>query len=443
MIREGVAVGAVASTVLVAVLVSILGLITVKRLGRPSWALIVPGVATCLVALIYIFWPALSDVIPTGSLEERVWFSADPNSGLTVFAVAALGLASGPLVVGRQRAGGGAVLNLADAISPGLALAAGSLLIAFYVYIRGFDLLLDRENYLGAINVAALAPLMGPLLLGAMVFSGLAFGSQSGLRRLPALALILVIAAVVTATGSRSLGLYPLILVTVAALMRGRASKFGLTVAVALAFMGLNVALAARSLDRHGLIPYLDFLRSDPATFTDWERSTGAIRNIVSSVPLAGTVVEQGEFSIDNLWLSLDPFGSEAWSSVSDQLRIHAYVPYTAFGELALISLPALFLGCLLLTAACAWIWKDFYVRGLHIWAIVALAVLLLSYMQMLQYNLRSTMRLLYFLLVLYLGIRAFAMANGSRAVSRKIGRFSPPDKLEARLSVGRKRDAS
>ncbi|MET3932806.1 hypothetical protein ABIE00_000852 [Arthrobacter sp. OAP107] len=442
MIREGVALGTTTSTVLVAVLVSCLSLLAIKRLGRQSWPLIVPGTATCLVALIYVFWPSLSDVIQIGSLEERVWFSADPNSGLAIFAVASVGLASGPLVVGRQRTLAAVVPKLADTIRPGFALAAGSLLIAFYIYIRGFDLLLDRENYLGAINVSAFAPLIGPLLLGAMVFSGLAFCSASGLRRLPAIALITVIVAVVTATGSRSLGLYPLILITVAAVMRGRVGKISLGIAVTLAFMGLNVALAARSLDRHGLLPYVDFLVSDPAIITDWERSTGAIRNIVSSVPLAGTVLEQGGFSLDNLRLSLDPFGAEAWSAVSDQLRIHAYVPYTAFGELALISFPALFLGCFLFTSGCAWIWKDLHTRGHHLWAIVALAILLLSYMQMLQYNLRSTTRLLYFILLLYLGVRAFALASGSRSNSRTMRRSSPPDKLEARLSVGRKRGA-
>lgn len=173
----------------------------------------------------------------------------------------------------------------------------------------------------------------------------------------------------------------------------------------------LPIPLKMRGLDHHGLLPYLDALPDTDWLDTDW---TAALNNVFVAFPIIGeTAFGRGSVTTDDLMVALNPMpGSAAgWYDISGQFLLNRYTPYAGIGELGDVGWLAVMLFGLGIGLVLGWaegVVRRHLAVGNHVFAAAMLGLSGLFALQMVQYTLRSSMRLLLYLIALEMCRRIF-----------------------------------
>jgi hypothetical protein len=291
----------------------------------------------------------------------------------------------------------------------GLLLAASALPLVALVLVDG-TALLERNDYLIGASGSIDGSIAKVGLVG-VIGCGLVAGLDRGATRVAALVAASGYLVVFFAMGSRSLAMVPvLVAIGVHVARPRRASAFLLAGSVVLALLLLPIPLYLRGIGTHGLVPYLAAL---PDLLGQEDVFSGAADNLLISFPLVGTTA----FGVPHLplhlfWMQVDPRpgSTVGWYDVDQALRLNLDTPYAGAGELANYGwgvLTGFWLVAGMLLGAVQREIADLTALGRRGVALALTALPLVFAILILQYNLRSAVRLLVYTAVLALAARA------------------------------------
>jgi hypothetical protein len=236
--------------------------------------------------------------------------------------------------------------------------------------------------------------------------------TQSSVKRVGKLlsySMLVLYALALFALGTRTFALLP-VMATLGMLAarpnsgRLRASMLFATVAGALL---LQVPLALRTSQSHGLVPYLQALSQGLGSFNVPTLAT----NVLFAFQLTGQVAFVAPpLSPDTLWISLDPRpgASVGWYDIAPDLRINFYTPYNALGELANHGWFVLAVFFVVVGAYFSHLGgrvKRLLSGGQGLAGLLLFGLACLFVVLTLQYNLRSCVRILYYTIAFELAI--------------------------------------
>jgi hypothetical protein len=408
---------------------TLVGLLVLRAAARPTPPVVlVPVVLLGGIGLAgYLFYPAISSqarvsaVIPDNpELYEAAAFA---------FLVAEVAFAAGAAVVLALAPHGGERAALADAagikIRPGLLLAAGWLPLVVLVYGKGRALMYST-TYLAAAGPRWAVSAGTSLALVAILSLTMAFYRTGGATRLVAFAGLAGWTVTLFAISTRTLAVVPALIIMARLLSRPRERILGrLVIAVLASIVLLNLALTLRiGIAGFGLRPFTARLLADPSLM--WQFDPGGIfGNVLFSVPLAGQVaVYEPDLSGRDFVTSINPLpgGLTDWPLLSQQLRLNIFTPYSGLGELS--NHGPLILAFYLAAAGALFALLDVTTRRLAGAIRVAGSLLLLGLatlftFDLLQYNLRSGTRILYYAIALMVMLRVGQVVSGPADGSR------------------------
>ncbi|MGY1716398.1 hypothetical protein ACI78R_18190 [Geodermatophilus sp. SYSU D01106] len=347
-------------------------------------------------------------------------------STLTLFAQVVSWLIAGALLQSlfRRRATPAARADataLRDVVPPALRSwflpAAAAPILVLTVGVGGD--LLSRSSYLPIRSGTSVLGLAGTLALGGAVLAGHLAASSIGLRRASAVTLMAAYAIYFFSMGSRRLALVPILLVLGYCAYRGtRRRAVKLAVAAAMSLALLPIPLHLRTGNTHGLFPYLERMLSFSYGNVEW---ADAVNNILVAFPIAAaTAFMEPQLPTSWLWISLNPApGSVAgWYEIYQSLRLNYYTPYSTVGELGnygwlVTAVMAAAAGAILsyLDGRVGWYFRT----GHGMYALALLGMCSLFALTILQYNLRSSVRLLLYAIIADLVLRYITRARLSR----------------------------
>lgn len=281
---------------------------------------------------------------------------------------------------------------------------------ALVLYGFGIDGLVERRHYLyipgssGAVSLSLLALPMGVALISFV----LVHKSTSTLARIASLLFMVLYLVMYLATGSRGLGLVPLIFLLVALVIGRPRPIIALVLActtIPLALWGISFPLQIRLWgEGAGIQPALQYLLSDELT---WRIDFGRIfGNILFGLPLAGQIIESDELPAFGFWTSVSPLpsGLTRWAELQPLVSWGPATPYNALGELADYG-AAYFCGYLIAIGAAFGAVENVVARhhGVlrQLLFLAALSTATLFSTGLLQYPLRNSTRYVWYLIVI------------------------------------------
>jgi hypothetical protein len=296
---------------------------------------------------------------------------------------------------------------------------ASSVPLAFGIAGVSVSGLWSRPGHLETYGPTVLVKLSSVLLpMGLAGTALLLFNSTHSRSRPWGVFLLSLYATFLFSTGSRAIVLLPLVLFGTYLLLppaTGTRRRINPIVVIAIAVLTaflLHLPLALRGGDA-GLAPHIARITADPSIL--WANPLDSIGNVLFSVPLTGFVsLHENRLPLSYLLTSINPLpGSMTdWNRIKDNLRVNAYTPFNTFGELALYGLPFL---------AAYFVVAGFVTTRLQLWAsrlvgmgnvlahiVVAACMPFFSFM-ILQYNLRSSTRLLWYAALIVLLLQIFS----------------------------------
>jgi hypothetical protein len=281
-------------------------------------------------------------------------------------------------------------------------LILGSLVpLAILIASRGTDIL-SRPYYIAeAVQDGGLAGLAGQLAIAATIALGYLMSAAKGGARAVSVMVLVAYVAVFFGSGSRRLAMI-LILVMVGVFLARRTRMTGLLLAAsgALSLYLIRLPLYLRALPEHGIFPYLQNLPGFFEYGVGWD-SIG--RNVLISFGIIGaTAYQQPSIDHDIFWASVNPVTGAAagWYEYADQMRINIYTPYAGVGELGnhgmgYVVVYFFIAGIILALGDRAVI--RFMERGHGVLSLALVGLAGLFYLYSIQYNLRSSTRMLYY----------------------------------------------
>jgi hypothetical protein len=369
-----------------------------------------------------------------GGSPARVGLELSPSDARTTYVlicVSALALALGSTAVAAltpARPGPVSVGVLAVPIAARRWMWRG-VLTGWLVAVPSFGPLMERETYFWVAR-GSFGALVAPICLAAIATLGYLIVTTQGLLKLATVPLVFIYFVPLFASATRQLALAPVLFaVGVLAASRGRRPLALLAVAGLAAVQFIPVATFLRSRPRHGLLPYLHYL-PDFATAGTLERT---IANISSAFPVTGiTATQATQPTWATLTTSLNPLpGSVAgWYEIAPAMRVNAFVPFSAIGEIGNVG-----------WIAVATIWFGFgaglayFDRRIRTYltahlvapAMAILGITLLFAVLATQYNLRSASRMLLYALVIDFAVRLWLRRGASPRSGRNISVVAVP----------------
>ncbi|GAA4807488.1 hypothetical protein GCM10023200_51400 [Actinomycetospora chlora] len=310
----------------------------------------------------------------------------------------------------------------ADPATRLVVLGVSALPLLATVAVQGPDLV-ERSTYLIG-DAGSAGGVISMLGLAGAVGCGLVLGSERGARLLLPITLAAGYLVLFFALGSRRLALLPLLMAVGAHVARpSRATRIGLVAALVAALVLLPIPLYVRGIGAHGLLPYAAAL---PDIVAQGDLLGGAADNLLISFPLVGaTAFQVAPLPLDYFFLQVNPLPGSmiGWYDVSDSLRINLDTPFSGAGELAnygwgvLVGFWFVVGGFLGVVDHRIGVLLDAGRRGV---ALVLTALPLVFTILMLQYNLRSGVRMLIYAAAVLLAVRA---VDALRAVSLRLPR--------------------
>jgi hypothetical protein len=452
-----VAVGAASALIslraAVAVVCLLIGVALVRVLAWRGYA---PYSAPSVATAFFVGYGVLGFLISPSFSATREGVSAileltDAQAALTlpIFMAAAAGIAVGALFVapGRdattaphleQHTGRGSQQGL---VPLPVLLGAAVLPLMMIVVGGGPGLLWRRQDYLigAAGGVFSLGKNLAPVgILAATVLLTRVFTRQG--RPLGAV-LLVGYGLTLFALGTRLLALIP-VFVTVSWLLTRRERRPGrtaavLAVAAVSSFVLLSLPLALRQLPAHGLAPYATALLTDPG-FVGGQTLQTALSNVLFGFPLTYAVAFTGTgLSGSTVAVAINPLPGDMtnWYEIAPYLRLNVNTPYNAMGELGHFGVLVVFAFFVATGLLLAWLWRLRLLSSAlaTIARLMVVGTTLLICVTAIQYNLRSTSRLLYYVaaVAVALLVTRVVMRTGQRnrraaAAPRAADEWSP-----------------
>ncbi|WP_424348238.1 hypothetical protein [Kocuria sp. CH-021] len=377
-----------------------------------SPALIV-SVGLAVVAVTgWVFYPLVVDA----PYASGILLPADPDliwTGFKGLTIASLGASMGAIAAGLGAKNPPRLthlrpLQMSRRLQSFLVLATivPTLLL---VMLRGVGSLLNRSTYLSEQSSGGLGGVLALAGVVSMVVCGYLLRTQRRFGQFLVLSNVVVFTLFIASTGSRRLAAIPVLLAIGYYVARpSKSARRLLVLSIVVSLLLLPLPLYWRTLGAHGLIPYWHslggYLGSDLGLGT-------ALKTILISVPIIGATV-RARLPEGALTTAVDPRGGQVsgWYEIAGQMRLNPYAPTAGVGEL--LYQGALTLSVFFLVVGLYLGLLDRHVRSLIAcghqivaFAHVGLASLFLVYV--IQYNLRSSMRMLYYSLALWI---AYAM---------------------------------
>lgn len=363
-------------------------------------------------------------MLEAGGVSMRLGLSTtDTSRTINLFVLTALALTVGYGIGVMLGWGGVRNLRLTRSVSlPSVRLLRRAFLLCLLpavliIVSAGLADLMDRKWYLGE-DSGSLVGVGASLGMAALALLGVIAGASRGYLRVLALILVLIYFVLFLSFGSRRMVLVlPIFALGVFAAKMTRRAKLCLLLAVLSSLILLPVPLQLRALSRHGLVPYVNAL---PDLFIGGDAGIAALNNLFFSFPLAGTVAYRvGDIPFSSIWTELNPLPGTftSWYEIAPTLRLNTFTPYSAVGEVANAGMPMVFIFWMGLGITYAYLEKRIACMIVERREAIALIVLALTVMfafVCLQYNLRNSIRLvLYALLVDILVVVAVRWRRG------------------------------
>ncbi|OYC97797.1 hypothetical protein [Microbacterium sp. Yaish 1] len=267
--------------------------------------------------------------------------------------------------------------------------------------------IISRDVYLAGASSKALFGLGQQLATATTALLGYVVAAGNRGRRAFALLLTVAYLATFFALGSRRLALLPIVFIIGMLMAKPTRICLKLAVAGAVAVVLLPLPLFLRNLSQHGLAAYTEALGGYDLGEVDWLTT---INNVLISFPTTGmSAFHVNRLPLDYLWISINPLpGQDAgWYSIASSLTLNQWTPYSTLGELwnygtlpALLVWGAFGVFAVILDRAVGYLWEARI-------PFVSLAIVGLSALfaiQTLQYNLRSSSRMLLYALLIAAG---------------------------------------
>ncbi|WP_298582721.1 hypothetical protein [uncultured Kocuria sp.] len=382
--------------------------LAVKFMGRSlvSPVLLVSGGLLIVAVAGYFLYPALEDVPHAAGIR----MPADPEritTGFWALIYASFATSTGALAVmpwvkqptGRLRIGN---LHMRPRIRALLVLAT-AVPTMMLIATRGLDSLLERRSYLAEGSAGGFGGALSLAGIVSMAICGYLLHTQRSLTWLLVLLNVLMFTTLMISTGSRRFAAIPVLLAIGYYVARhDKISGRLLALGVLGALLLVPLPLYWRTLDTHGLFPYLnslgDYLGSDLGLGT-------AAKTVLISVPLIGTAVTT-RLPSEALITSLDPRPGESagWYDIAQSMRLNAFTPTPGVGELLHHGTLTLVVFFLLVGLYLSLLDRHLQVltsRGHQLIAFAHIGLTALFLLYVIQYNLRSSVRMLYYSLAL------------------------------------------
>jgi hypothetical protein len=280
--------------------------------------------------------------------------------------------------------------------------AAGYAGIALAIYSRQGALLQGRYNVVdGPSWAVAVSNAVAPLAILCLCI----VASKPGPLRWLAILGICVVFLILFARASRTIAVFPLLLLFARTYTTGskvRATSVVLVIAATAFLMQLPLVGRANP-DGVGLIPLGDQLINRPEQVFDGFSLGAILGNILFSGPLTAAVAER-PIAPEAFWISVNPLPGSwvGWDDIKSTLRMTSSTPYNALGELgahgwfALVSVACAVGFLIALATRIASRLQGGYAMAA---ALLVLGITVFFSLSILQYNLRSSIRLIWYIL--------------------------------------------
>ena len=267
----------------------------------------------------------------------------------------------------------------------------------------------QRAYYLNSqVAFDAVAALAAPLSVGALIILGHLWGSRY--NRLVVALLTCLTAVALFGTGSRLFAAIPAAFAAGnTAALSTRRSRVVLVLAAAATFFLIRVPLLLRTMPSHGVLPYARDL-PDIIFHNTLHRGATSLNLLISFAISGETAFREPHFPLDDLWKSMNPLpGTVAgWYRIAPLHRLNINTPYAGIGELGncgwlVVVVVSVAIGAVLgrLDISSRRLLAD----GLVMPALALVGLSALFAFLFVQYNLRSSLRMLYYGLALDVGI--------------------------------------
>lgn len=258
-----------------------------------------------------------------------------------------------------------------------------------------------------------------PAILVTWVF--ILSGESTRWERRTAGAALLVFFLLDFATSSRTLMLFPLLLLLAYWLTRGRLPSFwSIAVGVAAALALYSAALELRGAPKgdHGLVPYARQAFTEPGqVFVSEVPRLEA--NALNGFPKATYVLERTEVRPSAVWASLNPLPSrEIGFSVAGQgLSVRSYIPFSTIGIMGNLGtlIAMAYFGIIGIVLALLWSFGHSTMARAAVGRTVVVGAAFAIGLMSLQYTLRTTFRLTTTIVVLAMAFLWFMDRRGKR----------------------------
>lgn len=281
-------------------------------------------------------------------------------------------------------------------------------ILIYEIYSKTPQALYDRQEYLPIIwrngFLGNLISYVG--YLSVVALSILLFQSEEFLIRFVSLLLLVSWFTMLFSSGSRSAILVP---VSISLFLRQKHKPVvGITIMrlmlILTAIHFYSVILRLRDISVYGLKNSIKYIYE----FTNISvlSTNSVLENLNSSVGIAGATKNSGRFTLSDFFTSINPLPGDFtnWSIKSQDLRISNYIPFSAYGEISSLGLTFTFFFFVIFSCLVLHQYRRLFqitqnsllVPYLHISLFFGTLFL------MLQYNLRSSMRIVYLLFGIY-----------------------------------------
>lgn len=314
-------------------------------------------------------------------------------------------------------------------VKPGLLL--GLCIVPLFCAVDGYSFhgLLNRPVYDIHYGPTTFVQLASKLIPIGVAFAALVlFGKVSAPMRFAAGAMIAVFTLIVFGEGSRSLGAIP-VMIYLAYLLQSRGGgprrrirPIPVVFIAVVTLLLFQIPLNLRGNDQAaGLQPYFHLLISSPSTVLAFH-STSTFSNILFAVPLTGTIAtSHPALPVHYFFVSISPLpgGMVGWPTVSPNLRLNAFTPYNALGELRVYGIGILVVYFVIVGVLITVLQRVAMrlpgARGTFSYLLVAAFTLLFS-LGILQYNLRSDTRTIWYAIGIVIVMRVVPRMSEARS---------------------------
>ncbi len=263
-----------------------------------------------------------------------------------------------------------------------------------------------REEYLIEKNTSFII-LLKLLSFVAILVLGLIYRKRKNLS----LIYFFIIMAIAIGTGSRQAVLYTIVytLLIYMSSKTNRLDKLILCINVLFSFVLLSYLMTLRSLEFHGLKPYIFSLFDNSDNLSN-SVSFNIYYTFIFGIFVSAKTVLMNTPNWSNIWISINPLPGKwvGWYEIANSLRANIYAPYSANGEIFTMGKLFTFIfftviGIVMSYFECRI--RKFFSKGNRIFGFLIALFCILFIIFSFEYNLRASVRNLYyafFIIIVY-----------------------------------------